>query len=465
MTARHARSFMLLAFSALGFACLPHLAVAQIGGGGGGLVGGGVVQRVVGGVHIDANGVVGNVDAAISPDLRRAIADSITPSADQKDVQQESSLRMISLRSLEKAIAAAKVEGRPLAPEYQFLAGLQRIEFVVLSPNKDDIFIGGPAEGWKVNEQGIVVGTKSGTPVIQLEDLVTALRTSEASRTGHGISVSIDPTEKGARDYQRLMKSMQTQNVSFNPQMSGELEKTMGDQVVSLTGVPQDSRLAQVLVAADYKMKRYSMGFEKAPVADLPSVMEMAAKKNARLDAPRFWMECNYQPVARSEDGTVWQIRGQGVKALTEESLFNRQGQKTTTGKSHPLAAEWAKGMTEKFNQLAAAEPCFRELRNVFDLTVVAALISREGLIEKAGLNLQTILDSTTLALPSWNVPKTVPTQCSYVKSSNSWLVSASGGVQLDPWGVAQQQETVAQLNQIAATTPAENQWWWNVAK
>jgi hypothetical protein len=191
--------------------------------------------------------------------------------------------------------------------------------------------------------------------------------------------------------------------------------------------------------------------------------MEMAAKKNAGLDAPRFWMECNYQPVGRSEDGTIWQIRGQGVKTLTEESLFNRQGQRQTTGKANPLAADWAKRMTEKFDELAAAEPCFRELRNAIDLTVVAAIIRREGLIEKAGLNLQSILNSANVELPSWNVPKTVPTQCSYVKSSNSWLVSASGGVQLDPWGVAKQQETVPQLNQLVSITPSGNQWWWNV--
>jgi hypothetical protein len=192
--------------------------------------------------------------------------------------------------------------------------------------------------------------------------------------------------------------------------------------------------------------------------------MEMAAKKNSSLDAPRFWMECNYQPIGRSEDGSIWQIRGQGVKTLTEESFFNRDGQKQTTGKSHPLAAEWAKRMTEKFEELAAAEPCFRELRNAIDLTVVAAIISREGLVEKAGLNLQSILNSTNVALPTWNVPKSVPTQCSYIRASNSWLVSASGGVQLDPWGVAQEQEMVPQLNQLAANTPAESQWWWNSA-
>jgi len=34
------------------------------------------------------------------------------------------------------------------------LAGLQRIEYVFLAPDSKDIVLAGPAEGWRVNEQG-----------------------------------------------------------------------------------------------------------------------------------------------------------------------------------------------------------------------------------------------------------------------------------------------------------------------
>jgi hypothetical protein len=71
----------------------------------------------------------------------------------------------------------------------------------------------------------------------------------------------------------------------------------------------------------------------------------------------------------------------------------------------------------------------------------------------------------TNVALPSWNTPKTVKAQCSYFKASNSWLVSASGGVQLDPWGVAQNQEVDKSLNQFAAKTNSETKNWWFNAK
>jgi hypothetical protein len=464
MTARQAKIALLFSFSAFFSVSFlsPLPLYGQVGPGNGGL---GLVNRVVGGVKIDAHGVVSNADGVVDPALKRAILESIQRSANSS-IQQSSSLRLISLRRLEEALAQSKESGQPLAPEFAFMAGLQRIEFVVVSPEQDDIFIGGPAEGWKLNEQGIVVGNQSGNPVIQLEDFLAALRSSEAARTGHGISVSIDPTEQGTKNFVQLSNQMKSQGGSFDPQMKNRLERAMGDQVISLTGVPADSRFAQVLVAADYKMKRFSMGFEPAPINDLPSYMEMASKASSGGQAaPRFWMECNYQPVGRSEKGSIWQIRGQGVKTLTEESRFDRDGKRQKAGKTNQFATKWAEAMTAKFEQLAAAEPCFRELRNAMDMAVIAAIINREGLLTRTGLNLQMILNSSEVQLPVWNVPKTVPSQCSYVKTSNSWLVSASGGVQLDPWGVAQKQETVAELNALAINTPTGNQWWWNAAE
>lgn len=459
MSARKAIIVLLFALSTFVVTSAPRLAMGQVPGTGL------LQQRVVGGVSIDSQGVVSNL--TIDPELSRAIAEAAKSAGSQGDISKPSSLRMISLRKLEAAIAEAQRNKTSLAPEYQYLAGLQRIEYVILSPEKKDIFIGGPAEGWKLNEKGIVVGNRSGQPVIQLEDLIAAMRSCEAARTGEGISVSIDPTEQGVKSLTKLFDSMRTQQVGFNPQMKGAVEQAMGDQVITLTGVPADSRFAQVLVAADYKMKRYSMGFETAPIAKFPSVMEMAAAKNGRLGnaSPRFWMECNYEPTARSEDSSVWQIRGQGVKTLTENSRFASTGDKST-GKQNKFASRWAAMMTERFEELAQAEPCFRELRNVMDLSVVAAIISRHGLADKAGLQMPAILGQSNVALPSWNQPKSVPAQCSFFKTSNSWLVSASGGVQLDSWGVAQNQVVVADLSQLAAKAASDDQnWWWNTAK
>ena len=40
----------------------------------------------------------------------------------------------------------------------RFLGGLQRIEYVLVYPDRQDIVLAGPGEGWMVDEMGTVVG-------------------------------------------------------------------------------------------------------------------------------------------------------------------------------------------------------------------------------------------------------------------------------------------------------------------
>ncbi len=475
MSARFAKFIFAIACCALVGTSSSSIFAQPPGGGGGGQGGGGQgggfgqgnnFGSVVGGVQIDAGGVISAGNQTIDADLRKMLEKSLQQGSG--DLATASELRMISLKGLEAAINQSRESGQPLPEEVQLMAGLQRIEYVILSPENNDIIIAGPGEGFKLDSQGNVVGSKSGTPVIRLEDFLVAMRSVDAARTGQGVSVSIDPTEQGVRQLQQLYKNMSANNVSFNPGMQPEVEKAMGPNIITLTGVPADSRFSQVLVAADYKMKRLSMGLEPAPIAGLPSFMEIAAAKNAKLhSSPRFWMECSYQPIAKTADGSVWQIRGSGVRTLTEESHFDGSGKRTTGGKQNRFAVQWAELMTEKFEALAAAEPAFRELRNVMDLSVVAAIIRKENLAARVGLETPAILGVTdVIATPTWAVPKSVPAECSFVRVSDSWMVSASGGIQLDSWGVVEKTETVAQLETVAskATSKSGDRWWWNAS-
>ena len=60
-------------------------------------------------------------------------------------------MRMISLKGLEQAVKKGLKDGTPGLPEeVRYLAGLQRIEYVFLYPEQNDIVIAGPGEGWKV---------------------------------------------------------------------------------------------------------------------------------------------------------------------------------------------------------------------------------------------------------------------------------------------------------------------------
>src|SRR6185436_3405673 len=312
----------------------------------------------------------------------------------------------------EEAIAKSKDKnGLDLPEEIQYLAGIQRIEFVFLYPEQNDIVLAGPGEGWKVDGNANIVGITTGRPVIRLEDLMLAMRTTENARNG-GISVSIDPTEEGRVAFERAAAPYQKSG--FSPEVSEVLEKAMGPQKISINGVPTTSHLARTLVASDYKMKRIAMKLEASPVKGLGSYIDMI-KSQPKNVMPRWWMACDYEPMAKSADGLAWQLRGKGVKVMTEDEVI-AQGKVAGTGKTSDAAQKWADNMTDKYDELSVAEPVFGELRNAMDLCIISALIAKENLLAKANLKIPTLMGGDSQPTEwNWNAPTQVDTQCSIV--------------------------------------------------
>ena len=68
------------------------------------------------------------------------------------------------------------------------LAGLTRVQYVFCYPETGDIVIAGPAEAWGEAPSGRMLGIESGRPVVELQDLIVALRTFPP---GSGKSVAV----------------------------------------------------------------------------------------------------------------------------------------------------------------------------------------------------------------------------------------------------------------------------------
>jgi hypothetical protein len=420
----------------------------------------GLRNRGVGGVSIDSHGVVRKPTVEEIGLLAKSVRELTdkTPDAMTAPV----GLRKISLRRLEEAIRAARKEGRTVLPdEITFLAGLQRIEYVFVFPEEHDIVIAGPGEGWMVNERGEVVGVTTGRPVMQLDDLLVALRSADAART-ETISVSIDPTNDGRKAYAEYLSTVRR----FSKAAVAEAARRMGPQQVSITGVPADSHFARVMVAADVHMKRYQMGFDPSPVKELPSYLQMLKSSGGRLVSatPRWWLECNYEPLGRSEDGLAWHVRGPGVKAVAADDAF-RDGEFKGTGRANPHAQKWADMMTEHYDEFAARQPVFGELRNLMDMSVLAALLQKEDLLGVAGLELPVLMGKEGgLEISSWHAPKTIDTQCSFIQSGREYIITASGGVDINSWEVASRSKVEAKTAEVRTqAVPADKAaWWWN---
>ncbi|HUG71595.1 MAG TPA: DUF1598 domain-containing protein, partial [Pirellulaceae bacterium] len=216
----------------------------------------------VAGVDIDADGVLrlhmfvdraGELTRHRIAEARRSLA---------PDLAKVSDLRKVSLNRLEAAVAERISAGEKPTEDMLYLAGLQRIQYVFVYPETGDIVVAGPAEGWASDLSGRVRGITSGAPVIELQDLIVALRAfPPAGRETPVISCSIDPTQEGLANMQQFLTRLGARATPNQTRFIVDgLRKSLGLQNVTIGGVPADTNFAKVLVEADYRMKMIGIG-------------------------------------------------------------------------------------------------------------------------------------------------------------------------------------------------------------
>ncbi len=420
-------------------------------------------RGAVGGVSIDARGVVARSDVDLPSRLSGIRAAALA--AVDGDLAAASPLRKVSLRGLALELDRLRREGAALSAELQNLAGLTRIEYVLVYPERKDIVLAGPAEGWQLDDRGTAVGRTTGRPILQLDDLIVALRAAKAQpASGELITCSIDPTEEGSRRFSRLVTTL---DPPLNKTETSRLEKAVGPQQVTITGIPPGSHFAHVLVAADFRMKLLGMNLEPAPIDGLPSYLELLRTGSAgpRSAAPRWWLAPRYEPLRRDADSLAWQIRGAGVLALSEDGYFGRRGRVASREASEDsLAKKWADTLTARYESLSAKLPVFGQLRNCMDLAVVGALLIHHDLPARADCDLGLLFDDERLSVAEYHVPKTLASRASLLKKDREWIISVSGGIEIDSWSVLKQVEVQPDLADLrTAAAPAKpERWWWD---
>jgi hypothetical protein len=311
--------------------------------------------------------------------------------------------------SLPKAIAearAALAAGRPVPDDLRYLRGMTQIRYVFVYPDDKDLVIAGPAEPFITSPDGLyAIGKLSRRPVLQLDDLLVALRTAY-DRNSRVFGCRIDPNPKSVEISDGVMKKFA--NKSRKERMDA-MAAALGPQKVSVFGTQADTRLAFVLVAADYKLKRFALGLEPA-AAGAPGIAIGHAVDNTRSAMNRFWFETSYEPLRVSPDGNAYEFRGRRLQVKAGAFDFDPRG---ATDK----AMAFAKKFTDKVPALAVAEPLIAELQNVADLSLFATLVRADGLDRKAGWDVSALLSDQTFPVKKVRVPVTADT-----------LVSATGG-------------------------------------
>ncbi|RLS29960.1 MAG: DUF1598 domain-containing protein [Planctomycetota bacterium] len=419
--------------------------------------------QAVGGISIDADGIVRNLDPKATEELAVIRRQALGKGGPVRGLKASDGLRKVSLARLAAAVEAAADGTAPLPTDVALMGGLERITHLFVDPDGHDIVLAGPADAARIDAAGNVLGADSGRPLLQLEDFIVALRAIDGAREG-GMRCSIDPSPEGVGRLQQFLKGQQASAADPAGTLR-KMEEVLGPQTVTVGGVPADSRFARVLVAADYRLKRIGMGLEPAGVPDLPSYLAMVPAGATAGTLPRFWLEASYDPIARDADELAFHISGRRMKCLTENDLFGKDGVKRGAGAVDKVAQKWCDTFTAKYDALAAKQPVFAELTNCVDLAVVAALIHGQQLDKRAGLDLSSLTDPTRVKLPTYEAPATVPTVASGVKKGGRWVVSASGGIQFQPWGFASLTNESADVSGVRSGALAgrpESGYWWD---
>jgi hypothetical protein len=422
-------------------------------------------QITTAGVAIDADGVLrtkvyDDPGGQLMKERIAAARATLNPK-----VATYSKMRKVSLNRLERAILDHE---STLTDEMRYLAGLLRVRYVFYYPDSKDIVLAGPAEGWAPDPSGRVVGLATGRPVVQLQDLVVALRAfPPGGKTTPQIGCSIDPTREGLAKLQDFLRSNRPDPNNPEPFLEG-MRNSRGLDLVRVDGVSPKTHFARVAVEADYRMKLIGIGLERPPVR-LVSYVDRA-KGSSHSALQRWYFVPDYQCVRESEDRLAMELVGDGVKLIGEEEFVSQHGQRSAAaGRGDKASQAFVNGFTKKYPELAERSPVYAELRNLVDLAVAAAYVQQQDYYAKAGWEMPFFGSEKRYPVEIYDVPKMVETAVNAIWKGATLMTPIAGGVAIHPAQALESENilpdkkgAVSKLRAEIKPELAKGQWWWD---
>ena len=430
----------------------------------------GEIQAFPTGVYADPRGTL-RFDKARLASTSFKRAPTASQSTEPANARKTTALRYVSLPRLERAIAEHQSQHKSLPVEMLTLAGLQRIDFVIVNPETHDLILAGPAGDWRIQPPGTIVSVENGQPVLRLDDLLTLWRRQAAGSAAFGCSIT--PRQQALADTQNYLAQSAAKPLApgGRERWLDGLRDTLGKQDVEFFGMVPNSHAAMVLLVADYHMKLIGMGLADSVdgVTNYLDTVELLPDGTAPpMSVLRWWFAMSDRPVRTNDNRDVFQIPTGGVRVLSENELLAARGQRIHTNQSDDLNRQFAESFTAEFAAISEKYPLYGELQNVFDFALILALIDREDLLARSGWRPTLMENGESLRLPAMAVPKEVETVINHrVIKRRQIIAGISGGVWVDG-AKTLKVEPVAKadakdLNKAREhlTAPAER-WWWD---
>jgi hypothetical protein len=433
----------------------------------------GSIKEFASGVWVDPTGLMKKLapqtDRSLSAARRQAAA--VLASGNPR---RASALRKVSLTRLEREVQLLHALGRAPDESMLNLAGLTRIKYVFFYPETGDIVLAGPAGDWRRDAEGRVASVEHGRPVVQLDDLVVVLRNAWGKDPQFGCSIV--PTKEGLAAAQAVNDKWSAKSLrpGQRDKWLKELRDGLGLQTIEYYGIDPRTRAARVIVEADYRMKLVGMGLEEGTLgvtSYLDSIEVAKDQPPPAMSVLRWWFTLNYQALKATENRDGFEIRGPGVAVLSENEFLTARGDRVHTGKSDELTAKFASSFTKHFEALAAKYPVYADMRNIFDLALVAALVRSHDLAGQADWHLTHFGPGGEYQVELGIAPARVESVINHrVINGRHIVAGVSGGVTVDPRKLASPDavevvrggEVIQYRETSAPANLPRHAWWWD---
>ncbi|WP_157195757.1 DUF1598 domain-containing protein [Bradyrhizobium sp. YR681] len=387
----------------------------------------------------------------------QTVCDRIEPTILQPRIQ-----RAVSLRQVIQKLA----DGNPVK-----FPGLTRLDGYVIDEENDDIGLIGLAE--------------PGQRDLEAADFVVALRSAFLRGMHDGVNydfsaaISIDPNP----EVFRRLRDIRT----TNPDGRHSYEDVCrAPQTVRVDGMIRASRVAALLVDADYRMKQVSQGALKLPTSK-PIVGDFDARIaiwRSQLDAKgasdlvanitRYWFTPGQFGYIASEDGadTIYLDRAQVLLKDEAEVLTAGASKTVASGSIDTYARAFTCAWTASMEETYRAEPIWRELYNMYRHFAVARIMAETGAFNRVKLDIAFLLDR--YKVPNVNLPASLPGLSRIVthstkRRSTTWnaAYAVCGGVQVGLSKVAKSGDSDGNVQRtgqnVLSSRPSRDTLAWNV--
>jgi hypothetical protein len=314
----------------------------------------------------------------------------------------------ISLNAVQRELQACQSQGN-CQDDILKLYNVTQISGYVVDANAHDIILFG--------------STEANAPALYIEDFVVALKNAlhqYTHREGNTLyysnpGVSIDPDPKVLQQLNLTaskINSLKT-NEERDAGIDGWCKQCELPQNVRVMGIPFDSHFAQVMVEADYLMKRIADGTAQVDAFEslsdmslhraIDSVQRNSSNPTSTISLNRFWFFPGTN--AFFEDARAVLLGRSDVILLDEAQYVSQEGQIAASGRVDPLARKFACNFSRSYAAVAA-DPryhIYAELEGLFRWVALAQRMVADSAFDAARFSPTWLSDG--FRAPPANVP------------------------------------------------------------